>query len=93
MEKIDSKLLQGPAFCLTTGKAVKTIMMTGATTEIVEKNGRKVNKSTPWERQAKEEDVLSFKDYGEYVAIGTNDGKKFRVNKKGSPAPVEDKKK
>lgn len=87
MEKIDAKLLQGPALCLTTGKSVKTITMTGAMTEIVEKNGRKVHKSTPWERQAKEDDVLSWRYDGDNIVIVINDGKKYRVEK--SPKPKE----
>ncbi|MFZ2053615.1 MAG: hypothetical protein WAU81_05405 [Candidatus Aminicenantales bacterium] len=77
MAKIDPKYLKG-------------IKMTGAKTELIEKNGRKVNKSTPWERPAREEDVLSWKDYGEYIVVAINDGKKYPVNKK-EPAPEEKK--
>jgi len=89
MEKIDAKLLQGPALCLTTGKSVKTITMTGANVEIIEKNGRKTRKPTPWERQAQPDDVLSFKVYGDYIVVAIQDGKKYRVEKR--PAPADEK--
>jgi hypothetical protein len=86
MEKIDAKLLQGPALCLTTGKTVKSITITGGTTEIVEKNGRKVRKSTPWERQATPDDVLSWADRGDAIVIVTTNGYKFVVDKKPKAA-------
>ncbi len=92
MEKIDAKLLQKPAFCMTTGKTVPKITMTGATTEIVEKEGRKVRKSTPWERQATPDDVLSWKDYGDHLVVVINNGRKYKVEKKGASALEDDKK-
>ena len=69
MAKIDLKFLKG-------------IKMTGADEKIIEKEGRKVRKSTSWERPATEEDVLSWKDYGDYVVIVIRDGKKYNVPKK-----------
>jgi hypothetical protein len=96
MEKIEAKLVQGPALCLTTGKKVKAIMMTGGTTEIVEKNGRKVHKSTPWERQATPDDVLKWGESGECIRLTLNNGFKYEVQKsekalsKGEKSPKKD---
>jgi hypothetical protein len=49
--------------------------------EMIEKNGRKTLKATPKKRPLKEEDLLSWKDYGDRVVIATNDGKKYTVKK------------
>ncbi len=68
MAKIDLKYLQG-------------IKMTGATEKIVEKDGRKTSVSIPWERAAKEEDVVSLKDYGDYVVVVIKDGMKYKIEK------------
>ncbi len=68
MAKIDPKYLKG-------------IKMTGADEKIVEKDGRKTTQSIPWERQATEEDVLSWKDYGDFVRIAIKDGRKYDVSK------------
>jgi len=70
MAKIDQKFLEG-------------IKMTGADEKTVEKDGRKTIQNIPWERQAKEEDVLSWKDYGDYVVIVIKDGRKYKVEKNG----------
>ncbi len=69
MAKIDSKYLQG-------------IKMTGSTEREIEKDGRKTKTYIPWDRQATEEDVFSWKDHGDYVSIVINDGKKYAVKKK-----------
>jgi len=68
MEGFDAKYLTG-------------IKMTGGDTKIVEKDGRKKRQSTPWERAAKEEDVLSFVDRGTHVWLVIKNGKKYKVEK------------
>ncbi len=68
MGKIDTKYLQG-------------IKMTGSTEKEIDRDGRKTKTYIPWERPATEEDVLSWKDYGSYLVIAINDGKKYTVEK------------
>lgn len=69
MDKIESKYLEG-------------IKMTGSTEKIVEKDGRKTATYIPWERQAKEEDVLKYEDFPDHVHIVIKDGRKYDPSKK-----------
>ena len=61
---------------------LREIKMTGAEEKKVEKDGRKTTQFIPWERQAKEEDVLKYEDNGDSVHIVMKDGRKYDVPKK-----------
>lgn len=76
MAKIDAKYLKG-------------IKMTGAEQKLVDKDGRKTFQNIPWERQAREDDVLKYEDNGDSVHIVIKDGRKYDVSKEGNK---EDKK-
>lgn len=68
MAQIDEKYLKGLKF-------------TGAESEIVEVNGKKKTKWTPFKRPMKPQDVLAFKEKGDEVVIVAKDGKKHIVAK------------
>lgn len=81
MEKIEAKYLAG-------------LKMTGETTEIIVKDGRKVRKGSPWERAANVDDVKSWTDYDDYVVVTLWNGTKHTVKKAGKkPVPEKDEKK
>jgi len=74
-EKIDPKWLEGLTF-------------RGATEKIVEKNGRKMRQGIPFEVPLKKENVLGCTDYGDYVIIAGNDGRKHPPVTKGKAGPT-----
>jgi purine nucleoside phosphorylase len=80
MAELDKKWLDG-------------LMMTGATQKKVkdQNTGRETVKSTPYERQAKPADVMSFGEYGDTVVIVLRNGMKHKVSESGkAPAPAKD---
>jgi len=79
-EMIDPKWLEGLTF-------------TGANEKIVEKNGRKMRQGISFEIPLTKANVLSCTDYGDYVVIAGNDGRKHPpVTKKQSFAAAKPKK-
>lgn len=72
MAELDKKYLDG-------------LVMTGATQKKVKdpNTGRETMKATPYERQARLADVLSFSEYGDLVVIALRNGKKYRIQKSG----------
>lgn len=70
-KQIDAKLLEGLTFSTSEGKKIK-------------KDGKDKTQYIPVERPLKPDDVLDWKDLGDYsVSIVTKDGQKYRVQKKG----------
>ena len=74
-EMIDPKWLEGLTF-------------KGAEEKIVEKNGRKMRQGIPFEIPLTKKNVLSCTDYGDYVIIAGNDGRKHPPVKKGKAGAI-----
>ncbi len=71
MAKIKPKYLEGLKFH-------------GAESKVVEKDGRKVQQNVPFERDLTADDVLDWKEKGDFVIIVTKDGRKYNVSKSGN---------
>lgn len=54
------------------------------------KDGREVVRNIPQQRDLAPDDVMDWKDYGDYVVIVTLDGQKYNVPKKAPADPLTD---
>jgi hypothetical protein len=64
-------------------KFLAGIKIRGAEKKEVKEDGKPRVKYIPFERDAKPEDVIAWKDNGARMTIVTCDGKKYNVDKKG----------
>lgn len=60
---------------------IKGLEVREAEVRVIEEDGKKVKRSFPLTRKMREEDVLSWKEYGDEVVIVSMDGRKHRVSK------------